>query len=245
MKRILIIGATSAIAQATMRIWAQEKNKLHLVGRNKEKLHSIAMDLSVLGDSVITNAVLDLNHLDAHQSMLDEAVKILGGIDIVLIAYGTLGHQKTCELDASVMLQNLHTNAISIMSLLTYLANILEEQKNGIIAVISSVAGDRGRQSNYVYGTAKGALSLFLQGLRQRLYKSGVSVLTIKPGFVDTPMTQAFRKGLLWTTPGVIAKSIVAAVAGKKNTIYAPGYWWIIMQIIQWIPERYFKWMSL
>ena len=245
MKRILIIGATSAIAEATARIWAKKGHQFYLIGRNETRLKAIVTDLKVRGASMADTAQLDANHFDAHQGIIDEAIQILGGIDVVLIAHGTLGEQTACEQDFSVFLQEFNTNAMSVMSLLMHLANRLEEQKRGTIAVISSVAGDRGRQSNYSYGTAKGAISIFLQGLRQRLYKSGVHVLTIKPGFVDTPMTKAFNKGLLWSSPEIIAKSIVNAIDSNKNIIYAPGYWFVIMQIIKLIPERYFKRVKL
>ena len=111
--------------------------------------------------------------------------------------------------------------------------------------MIGSVAGDRGRQSNYVYGAAKGMVSLFLQGLRNRLAKQGVQVLTIKPGFVDTPMTAAFSKGALWAKPDDIARGIVRAVDRKSDEVYLPGFWWVIMTIIRHIPERIFKKLSL
>jgi short-subunit dehydrogenase len=169
----------------------------------------------------------------------------LGGIDIVLIAHGSLPDQKACEQDTQKTLEAINTNAISTISLLTYLANHFERQGRGTIAVISSVAGDRGRQSNYVYGTAKAAVTVFLQGLRNRLYKSGVQVLTIKPGFVDTPMTAAFKKGLLWASPEEIAKAIYIAIATTKDIIYAPWYWRWILLIIRHIPEILFKRLSL
>jgi decaprenylphospho-beta-D-erythro-pentofuranosid-2-ulose 2-reductase len=125
------------------------------------------------------------------------------------------------------------------------LAKQLEQQGHGCIAVISSVAGDRGRQSNYVYGTAKGALSIFLQGLRNRLGKTGVQVLTIKPGFVDSPMTKDFDKGLLWVKPAMIAQGILRAIEKKKEVVYLPFFWRYIMLIIKMIPEKIFKRLTL
>ena len=135
----------------------------------------------------------------------------------------------------------LSTNAISTISLLTHLANRLEMQKSGTIAVVTSVAGDRGRQSNYVYGAAKGMVSIFLQGLRNRLHKAGVNVLDIKPGFVDTPMTAEFKKGLLWAKPESVAGSIVNGIDRGKYEIYTPFFWRIIMLVIRNIPESIFK----
>jgi len=244
-KRILIIGATSAMAEATARTWAADHHQLYLVGRDEERLTRMAKDLSIRGAHTVEYTTLDVNHFDAHQAMIEQAIKSLGGLDIALIAHGTLSDQKACEQDFNQALAELNTNAISVMSLLTHLANYFEAQKAGTLAVISSVAGERGRQSNYVYGAAKGAVSLFLQGLRQRLDKSGVHVLTIKPGFVDTPMTKDLKKGLLWAQPHAIAKLINKGVASKKSIIYTPGYWALIMAVIKAIPERLFKKVAL
>lgn len=245
MKKILIIGATSAIAEATARLWAGQGHRLYLLGRHAERLAAIAADLKVRGAESVQSAVLDVNDYARHAAVLDAVTTALCGLNVVLIAHGTLGEQKTCEQDFNATLQELHTNAISVISLLTHLANYFEIQKQGSIAVISSVAGDRGRQSNYVYGTAKGAVSVFLQGLRNRLYKSGVQVLTVKPGFVDTPMTAGFKKGLLWVSPEVVARSIQAGIEKRRDVIYTPWFWILIMLLIKSIPERIFKKMNL
>ena len=245
MKKILIIGATSAIAEATACLWATQGHKIYLLGRNEERLQAIAADLKVRGAESAQYALLDVNDFARHAAVLDVAAAEHDGIDIVLIAHGTLGDQKTCERDAATTLMELNTNAISVISLLTYLASRFETQKHGTIAVISSVAGDRGRQSNYVYGTVKGAVTIFMQGLRQRLHKSGVQVLTIKPGFVDTPMTAEFKKGLLWTTPEAIAGRIESAIRKRLNVVYAPWFWAGIMGVIRLIPERIFKKLKL
>ena len=162
-----------------------------------------------------------------------------------ILKYGSLGDQAACEASAAQTLTELNTNCISVISLLTLLANVMQKQGSGSLAVISSVAGDRGRQSNYVYGTAKGALTIFLQGLRNRLDQHGVHVLTIKPGFVDTPMTSDFSKGLLWVGPETIARGIVSAINKRKDIVYLPFFWRYIMLIIRLIPERIFKRMSL
>lgn len=245
MKKILIIGATSAIAEAAARLWAAQGHSLYLLGRNSERLNTIAADLKVRGAGNAQSAVLDMNDFTRHADVLDAAATALSGLDIVLIAHGTLGDQKACELDFNTTLRELNTNTISVISLLTHLANRFEAQKHGSIAVISSVAGDRGRQSNYVYGTAKGAVTIFLQGLRNRLQKSGVQVLTIKPGFVDTPMTAEFKKGLLWAKPEAIAKSILSGIEKRRNVIYAPGFWMAIMAVIKIVPEQIFKKLKL
>ena len=134
----------------------------------------------------------------------------------------------------------LKTNALSTISLLTHIANRFEAKQAGTIAVISSVAGDRSRASNYVYGSAKAMVTAFTSGLRQRLHKSHVAVVTIKPGFVDTPMTASFKKGLLWAKPDSVAEKIVQAINKRKNEVYVPAFWWAVMLVIKGIPNRIF-----
>ena len=173
--------------------------------------------------------------------MLDAAEEAMGGIDTVLIAHGTLSNQKECEQSMKKTLAEINTNAISTISLLTHIANSFELKKAGTIAVISSVAGDRGRASNYIYGSAKAMVTAFTSGLRQRLYKSNVTVITIKPALVVTPMTAAFKKGLIWAKPTAVAATIVHAIDKKKNEVYVPSFWWLVMLIIQLLPTFIFK----
>jgi len=245
MRRVLILGAGSAIAEHTARLFASRGDRLLLVARNAQRLKTIADDLRVRGAEDCDYRVAELADSSQHAELLREASAQLGGLDIVLIAYGTLGHQQAGEADFNFALSELQNNCLSVLSLLTLLANQLQQQGHGCLAVISSVAGDRGRQSNYIYGTAKGALSIFLQGLRNRLYKSGVQVLTIKPGFVDTPMTKDFEKGALWVKPEVIARGILKAVDRRRDVVYVPFFWRYIMLIIKLIPESVFKRLSL
>ena len=245
MKRVLIVGATSAIAEHCARIWAARGDALHLVARNEQHVQVIASDLKVRGASEVTTYCTNLNDTDKHEDLLNDADDALEGIDIVLIAHGTLSNQKTCEVSVKETLQEIQTNALSTISLLTVIANRFEAQKSGTICVISSVAGDRGRASNYVYGSAKAMVSVFTSGLRQRLYKSNVSVVTIKPGFVDTPMTSEFKKGLLWAKPSVVAALIVKAIERKKAEVYVPAFWWYVMVIIKCIPNRIFQKVTL
>ncbi len=245
MKKILIVGATSAIAEATARRYAREGASLYLLARNAERLDSLARDLRIRGAGSVGHAGFEAGELGAHEARIEQAILQMDGIDIALIAHGTLGDQKACEKNVALTLRELNTNLVSTVSLLTHLANRFEAQGHGSIAVIGSVAGERGRQSNYVYGTAKGALSIFLQGLRNRMHKKGVHVLTIKPGFVDTPMTAAFNKGPLWSSPDAIAAAIERAIDKKKDEIYAPWWWGGIMFVIKSIPERLFKRLSL
>jgi decaprenylphospho-beta-D-erythro-pentofuranosid-2-ulose 2-reductase len=245
MRRLLIVGATSAIAEATARIFAKRGAALCLVGRSPERLQAIAEDLKIRGASAVAVCRLDLRDVGAFDAMLDEASTALGGLDAALIAHGTLSDQRACELSVDTLLDELQTNAISVMALCTLLANRFATQKNGVIAVISSVAGDRGRRSNYAYGSAKAAVTAFTSGLRQRLRPEGVSVVTIKPGFVDTPMTAAFKKGALWVGPTVVAKDIAKAMIKGTPVIYTPGFWRLIMWVIRSIPEFVFRRLSL
>ncbi|MCW3005130.1 MAG: short-chain dehydrogenase [Conexibacter sp.] len=245
-KHVVIIGATSAIAEATARLYAAEGASMFLMARNEERLTTLAADLQVRGARSVALEPLDANALDRHAALIERAFATLGRIDVVLIAHGTLGDQVACERDFARALEEWNTNAVSVLSLLTQLANRMEAQGSGTIAVITSVAGDRGRASNYVYGTAKGALNIFLQGLRNRLYRAGVDVLTIKPGFVDTPMTAHIeKKGALWATPATVAAGIKRAIERRRLIVYVPGFWWMIMLIIKAIPERIFRRLRL
>jgi decaprenylphospho-beta-D-erythro-pentofuranosid-2-ulose 2-reductase len=245
MRKVLIVGATSAIAEASGRIFADRGDALFLVGRNPAALASIAMDLRVRGATEVGVETMDANDLAAHEPMLDRAENLLGGLDTVLIAYGTLSDQKACERSAALTVRELGNNAVSVAALLTHIGARFEQRRAGAIAVISSVAGDRGRQSNYVYGSAKALVTAFLSGLRQRLYKSGVAVITIKPGFVDTPMTSASRKGVLWAQPHKVAAGIVRAIDRSSPVAYLPAFWRPIMLIIRVIPETLFRRLTL
>lgn len=245
MKKIFIVGATSAIAENAARIWAKEGNSLFLAARCQERLDAIAKDLMVRGAASVGIFSVDLTQFDRQDIMLNAAYAFLEEIDVVLIAHGTLSNQVECESSPQLTFQEININALSVISLLTILANRFEARKSGMIAVISSVAGDRGRQSNYVYGSAKAMVTTFTSGLRQRLAKSNVQVLTVKPGFVDTPMTKYFSKGLLWVKPQTVASQIVQACNSRGGVIYTPRFWWAIMGIIKLIPEAIFMKLKL
>ena len=245
MKKTLLIGANSAIAEAVARILAGRGDRLYLLGRSPERLQALAADLELRGGQVAGFAVFDARRLETHEAVLDAAQRSLGGLDLALIAHGTLGDQKACEASVPETMEQFSTNALSVIGLCTLLANRLEAQRSGCLAVISSVAGERGRQSNYVYGTAKAAVSAFTQGLRNRLHFSGVQVLTIKPGFVDTPMTAALKKGPLFASAEKVAAGIVAAVDRRKDVVYLPFFWAPVMALIRAVPERVFKKLRL
>lgn len=240
MQKVLIIGATSAIAEAVARRLAGRGAALYLVGRNEAKIAAIAEDLRVRGAAQAAGEAYDLNESSRHAAMLLRAEQALGGLDVALIAHGTLPDQLRVQNSVEATLQEFHTNALSVIALCTLLAGMLEPRRAGTIAVISSVAGDRGRATNYVYGAAKAAVSTFLSGLRQRLGRSGVKVLTIKPGFVDTPMTRDFPKGPLWASADGVARGIVGAIDGGRMVVYLPGFWRLIMWVIRSLPEPLF-----
>lgn len=239
MQRILIIGATSAIAEATARVYAARGASLHLLARNGARLEQIAADLRVRGASAVSTDMLEVNDIAAHTAVLDRAWSQMGSVDVVLISHGTLPNQARCEASVDYTLQEFSTNGTSTIALATSIAPRLG--RGSTLAVISSVAGDRGRASNYLYGSAKAAVSAFLSGLGQNLRAKGVNVLTVKPGFVDTPMTRDFKKGALWATPGKVAIGLVKAIDRRNAVTYLPGFWWAIMQIIKAVPEAVFR----
>jgi hypothetical protein len=246
MKRILIVGALSAIATACARLWAAQGASLFLVGRDAERLDALAADLKVRGAAAIHTWPMDANDVPAHAAMIEAGTQALGGFDIALIAHGTLPDQKACEADAILALRELATNGTSVIALLTMLANVFERQAGGSIGVITSVAGDRGRPSNYVYGSAKAAVSVFCEGLRARLFKAGVSLTDIRPGFVATPMTQGLPlPAALVAQPETVARRIVTGIERKVDVLYTPAFWSLIMLIIRNIPRPVFKRMKL
>ena len=246
MTRILIIGATSAIATSWARLWTRKETAFYLVGRNSSKLDQTAADLVARGAGDAYTHTIDMNDLAAHGAMLEKCSEVLKTIDIALIAHGTLPDQQACERDVDTTIAEVSNNCISVIAILTNLANRFETQGSGTIAVISSVAGDRGRPSNYVYGSAKSAVSTFCEGLNARLHKSGVHVLTIKPGFVDTPMTQGLSlPKLLVASPEKVAIGIQRAINRQSNVVYVPWFWRYIMLVIKSIPPFLFKRLDL
>lgn len=242
-RNIVILGALSAMAEAAARQWAEQPGtRLILVGRTAARLETLAADLRVRGADVET-LVADLVTAHAERS-LSEITNRVGAVDVVLLAYGTLGDQKRAETDLSDAAQVLAINFTSAAAWCLAAANILERQNHGCLIVIGSVAGDRGRQSNYVYGAAKGGLGILVQGIAHRLARTGARALLIKPGFVDTPMTAHIeRKGLLWARPDAIGRLIVelSRPSSKRPAIvYAPGFWRWIMLIIRNVPALVF-----
>lgn len=243
--RVLIIGATSAIAEATARLYAERGAVLHLLGRNETALATIAADLRVRGATGATIGPFEANNLDEHGKVLAEAMDDLGGVDVALVAFGTLADQERAEQEVEVALSAIHTNGVATVSVVMHLANHLERQGRGTLAVITSVAGDRGRRSNYIYGGAKRLVSTVLDGLRIRLESTGVAVVDIRPGFVDTPMTRDIPKNAIWAKPDAIGRRIVSAVDSEARVAYAPSFWAAIMATIRSLPYGIFKRLPL
>ncbi len=246
-KNILIIGASSAIAEAVAREFvAREKNlRFVLMARNATKLHGVETDLKVRGAVIVSTKAFDFNDYTKHRQALVEAYKELGSFDVVLLAHGSLTEQVKSNQSEAYTVEELNTNLVSFASFLVIIPELMSRQRSGTIAVISSVAGDRGRSSLYTYGIAKAGLSTLCQGLRQRLFKQGINVLCIKPGPVDTPMVAGLPKGLPVASTATVARDIYNAIKSGKAEIYTPWFWRYIMMILKAVPEWIFKRVSL
>lgn len=245
--RIVIVGATSAMAEHCARIWlAQQSAQITLIARDMAKLERVAQDLQVRSpQSQITLSTCDfLSPIAIAQSVDDTAAS--GPIDIALIAHGTLPDQAQCQRDLQVTAQTLEINAISPVLFAERIAMHMECTGHGRLALIGSVAGDRGRQSNYVYGAAKGLMERYAQGLQHRFAGTGITVTLIKPGPTATPMTSSLSQnvGKLASVESVAA-SIVSAVDAGKPVAYAPGKWWLIMMVIRHLPKFVFNKMRI
>ena len=243
--RVLILGATSAIATETARAYATYGARLFLTGRNGGRLEAVAADLRVRGARTVDTAVLDVTDHRRCQEVVEAAWATLGGLDVALVAHGVLPDQARCQASVADTVAAVEVNFTSVVALLTPLANRFEAARHGCIAVITSVAGDRGRQSNYVYGAAKGGLDRFLQGLRNRLYPAGVAVVTLKPGFVDTPMTAGVAKSALFASSRRVGRAIHRAIEARRSVVYIPWFWRPIMFLITSMPEAVFKRLRL
>lgn len=245
MKNLLVLGATSGIARAYIDRVAERFEKIVLVGRSQDKLTELAMHVATKSSASIDTVVADLADVSSHEVLMQSLVAKAGSIDCALIAYGVLSDQERCTQDVDYAIEQFNLNGTSTISLSMHLAKQMSEQGSGSLAVIGSVAGDRGRRSNYCYGSAKSAVESFLAGLRSDMQKHNVHVLTIKPGFVDTPMTSDIKKGALWASADKVAADIDSAIQKNKNILYTPWFWRYIMLIIKSIPEFLFKKLPL
>lgn len=237
---VAIFGATSAIAADVARLYAGTGASLYLVGRSEAKLAPLVRELGPL--RVRGHALVDFDQLDVAPDCVAQAVSTLGGrIDVALVAHGLLGDQRESERSVSAAVQIAHTNYLSVMALVIPLANQLAAQRSGHLAVLSSVAAERGRPRNYTYASAKAALNVYLQGVRSRLHPYGVQVHTLKLGPVDTPMTATHTKNLLFARSDRVARDIVASIHAGRAEAYVPWVWRPLMQVVRALPEAVFQ----
>ncbi|BAW80570.1 short-chain dehydrogenase/reductase SDR [Candidatus Nitrosoglobus terrae] len=242
---VLILGATSAIARGTAVALARRGHPLYLGGRDEAELARIAADLIIRYQIKVHWGTVDAGNYAAHGLFLEQAVETMGGLEGVVLAFGYLGDTVAARTEFEEVKKIMAINLIGAVSLLNECANYLENKRSGFIIGLSSVAGDRGRQSNYYYGAAKGGLSIFLQGLRNRLFVSRVQVLTVKLGFVDTGMTFGLPR-LFWVAlPYTVGERIIIALEQRQDRVYVPWFWRYIMFIICAIPEFLFKRLKL
>ena len=245
MKRVVILGATSGIALEVQRELARRRCELILVARSEPHLRELRTDLLLRGAPQVLMYEADLSSIAQHSGVLEFVSRMFPDFDTVLLAYGSMHDQNVAATSVQVLLEELQVNFVSAAAILTLFAADLERRRTGCIAAISSVAGDRGRRPNYVYGSAKGGLSLFLEGLRSRLYPAGVRVITIKPGQVRTAMTDHLPNRRHLADPRHVARDIVRSLEGRSpDVLYTPRIWRFIMTVVQLIPERIFKRLS-
>jgi short-subunit dehydrogenase len=247
-ENIVVVGANSGIAEALCRLLAERGCRLILAGRNLDQLERQAADLRIRYRAEVAIESFEALDFCSHPSFVDRCVRHFArDVTGFIVCYGYLPIQEETQRDGVTLRKAIDTNFTSVACLLNAAAAYLETRKAGYLAAISSVAGDRGRQSNYAYGAAKAGLSSYLQGLRNRGHHAGFRVLTIKPGMVDTPMTAGIVKAgsPLVSSPARVAQDIDRALRNRRDVIYTPGYWYYIMSIICNIPERLFKRLRL
>lgn len=240
-QHIAIFGATSAIAAELARCYARRGARLYLVARNGEKLEALAREL---GPAVLGHAQQDFDRTEQAEACVAGAVAALGELDVAIIAHGLLGDQRESEARVDVAEQIARTNYLSVMALVIPLANYFEQARRGHLAVLSTVAAERGRPRNYTYAAAKSALNTYLEGVRSRLYAAGVKVHLIKLGPVDTPMTASHEKNALFAQSPKVARQIVCAIDRGAFEAYVPGFWRPIMFAVRNLPEVLFQRVS-
>lgn len=244
MTQILVVGATSAIARGCAFAWAAQGQRLLLAGRDPDELARLCQDIRVRFNTSAQPVAIDLDDSGPREDWLAACEQQHGQIDGLLLAAGWMPDGEAMRHGATA-LQVLQRNLVGPVALLNAFADRCEARRHGFIVGIGSVAGDRGRQSNYPYGAAKGALAIHLAGLRNRLQPAGVPVLTVKPGFVDTRMTFGLPGLFLVADPVAVGRRIVTASDAGRDEIYVPGFWRLIMLIIRHVPEFLFKRLTL
>lgn len=241
MKRVVIFGATSDIAVAVGKIYAERGYTLGLVGRDPSKMKDISSLLYQLGAKGVYTFIFDAGEFKGNVQLVDRIFEKFERIDICLIAQGVLIEQSLLDESFTKTLELININYISYISLAHLVTTKMTQAGDGVLAGISSVAGDRGKKSNYLYGSTQAAKSVYLDGLRNNLYGTGVQVINLKLGFVDTKMTKDFKKGFLWSGVDSVAQKIVNAIDQRKDRPYVPGYWRYISILFNLIPEWIFK----
>lgn len=238
-KKIVVIGALSAIARGVAQAYAEVGSEFFLVARREHEVVELANQLRQLGAGRCSVYVTDLRQRDVHDEIVTNSLSELGTIDLVLLAQGVYPPKELLRTDVDVMLDSFMVNAVTVISVMHRYGAVIKNQRSGMIAVISSVAGDRGRANNYQYGSAKSAVSAFASGQRAELAEYGGHVITIKPGPVATPMTTHEHVPLMATVKDVVP-DIVAGIEHRKTVVYTPWIWRIIMVVIRSLPERLF-----
>jgi decaprenylphospho-beta-D-erythro-pentofuranosid-2-ulose 2-reductase len=243
---VVVLGATSPIARAVAGELARRGHDLLLAGRDTEELERIAADLAIRHDATVETMRFDARDVRAAADFAAAVEARTGGrLTGVVAAVGTLGDAARAATDPEYAARLIHVNFTGVACTLTALANLLAAKRAGFIIGLASVAGDRGRQSNFVYGSAKGGFALWLQGLRNRLWHDGVRVITVKPGFVDTAMTYGLPGMFLVADPARVGVLIARGLDRGRDVIYVPGFWRYIMWIVRTIPEPLFKRLRL
>lgn len=243
--RVLIVGATSAIAEGVALRYAHRGATMVLIARHAERLDTVAGNLDARGATIGATLQADLADVDRHTSLVDQAMAILGGIDVAIVAHGMLPDQPALDTDVEASLSAFHLNGASAISITHRIALAMASHGGGTVAVLSSVAGDRGRTSLYAYGAAKAALTAYTAGLRGRFAGRGVHVVTVKPGVIATPMTSGRFPAFLASTVEVAARRIVRAIDRRTPIVYVPGWWRLVMAIVKLVPERLFMRLPL
>ncbi|MEO1562089.1 MAG: SDR family oxidoreductase [Pseudomonadota bacterium] len=240
----LIIGVTSAMGEAFARKCADEGAKLIVTARNAAAIQHLSEDLKIRGASEVTTASLDLGKPKDIKSLTELSRSVEGSLSVGFFA-GSMQDQAWLNDHPDKTALTFKDNLVGPAECLQSLAPLMIEKGEGTIIALSSVAGDRGRASNYVYGSAKAGFTAYLSGLRNRMQNHGIHVMTVKPGFVDTEMTWGLPGLFLVASPSDIAETLWKAAQKKRNTVYAPWFWWIIMNIIHHVPEPIFKKLKL
>lgn len=242
---VLILGATSRIAHELAHRYAENGQSVFVAARDASEAARIAADVGVRTQGTCASGHFDATDFESHAAFLEQVRGTVGPVDVAILAFGDMGEQKESENHFDAARHVIDVNYTAAVSLCELLATHMTDRAGGSIVGIASVAGDRGRQSNYIYGSAKGAFALYLQGLRNRLFKSGVHVMTVKLGFVDTRMTFGLQTGIPIASPEAVSRAIFEAQRARTDVFYYPQFWRGIMSVIKAIPESAFKRLSL